>query len=516
MAQAMPASCTSSELSPSSNRHDSPLSAAERATLAEGTFLSRLPAPLVDAILARARVWRLADGEPLLQVGQPVEHWIGIAGGSALVFMPVPHLDEPQCTNWVPPGVWLNLYNPVALGVSDLDVRAQGATVVAAVDAQDLQTLCQRFPELSRELVVANAGNLRRTLQVMIASQRATLRQKQLFWLVETLQGCSTGQDATEATLRLSHSALARWHGVSRQAWREGRKALERDGLIRRTADGAITADVAQLQAALEEGNRAANVEQPYATGTAPWPPVPQDSEAPGRPALLALRTAEQERVRCNRWFASLPLEVQQEILEHSLVRRFSPGETVLQAHQAPSGAWLVVDGCVRLDNPVTPPPLRTIALLPPGAWYAFHDMAYRGPASFDGAALGHTTLLWLPPEAFDRLFDQSVDFRLALARLLALQQSHAARCAALYFWPVDTRVLLWLDMMHRYFGLESGPGPEVAGAFTLEDVAQWLGTTRQVVSRELRLLEQQGVIRRTRQRLELLQPARLPRLTMA
>jgi len=512
----MPESLTSSDPSSSPTRHDGPLSADERDTLARGTFLSRLPAPLVDAILARARVWRLSDGEPLLQIGQPVEHWIGIAGGSALVFMPVPHLEAPQCTNWVPPGVWLNLYNPAALTVSDVEVRAQGPVVAAALDAQDLQILCLRFPELSRELVVANAGNMRRALQVMIVSQRATLRQKQLFWLIETLQGCRSGMEAAEATLHLSHTALARWHGVSRQAWWEGMKALERDGLIQRSPDGALSADIDQLQAALEEGNRAAAVEQPYATGTAPWPPVLDDSVAPGRPALLALRTAEHERVRCNRWFAGLPPDVQHEILQCSQVRRFSSGETVLHASQCPAGAWLVIEGCIRLDNPVTPPPLRTIGLLPPGAWYAFHDMAYRGPADLDGVALGATTLLWLPAEAFDRLFDQSVDFRLALARLLARQQSHASRCAALYFWPVETRVRLWLDMMHRYFGLESGPGPEIAGAFTLEDVAQWLGTTRQVVSRELRQLEEQGVIRRSRHRLEVLDPGQLPRLSMA
>lgn len=496
------------------SRHDGALSAEERQVLSAGAFLSRLPVPLVDAILARVRVWRLVNGEPILRRGEPVQHWIGIAGGSGLVLMPVPHLETPQCTNWVPPGVWLNLFNPLALPVSDVDVQAHGDTVVAALDSQDLELLCHRFPEFSRELVIANAGNFRRTLQVMMASQRATLRQKQLYWLVETLQGgLCTG--SASATLRMSHDALARWHGVSRQAWSESMKALEQEGLVQRMADGSLSGDLARLNAAMQESAPAA-VEPPYATHRAAWPPAWPEGAPTGRPALLALRTAEQERVRRNSWFKHLPEPLQQQILESSLVQRYERGDTMLQANQCPPGAWLVVDGAIRLDNPMAPSAPRTIALLPPGAWYAFQDIAYRSPTAFDGAALEATTLLWLPAEAFDRLFSESLDFRRALVRLLALQQSHAARCFAMYFWPVDTRVQLWLDMMHRYFDLTSERGPEIAGAFTLEDVAQWLGTTRQVVSRELRLLEQRGVIRRTRERLEVLDPSPLPRLPMA
>lgn len=499
------------------SRNDGTLCADERQVLSTGAFLSRLPVPLVDAILARVHVWRLADGEPIVRRGEPVEHWIGIAGGSGLVLMPVPHLETPQCTNWVPAGVWLNLYNPLALPVSDVEVRAQGDTVVAALDTQDLEILCHRFPEFSRELVIANAGNLRRTLQVMMGSQRATLRQKQLFWLAETLQGaqCTGSTGSAESPLRMSHDALARWHGVSRQAWCESMKALEQEGLVWRGSDGTLSADRARLNAVMKEGARTI-VEPPYFTNAAAWPPAWPEGAPTGRPALLALRTAEQERVRRNGWFGCLPQALQQQVLESSVVLRFERGETVVQAGQCPPGAWMVVDGAVRLDNPLVPSEPRTIALLPPGAWYAFQDIAYRSPTVFDGVALEATTLLWLPAEAFDRLFDESLDFRRALARLLALQQAHASRCVALYFWPVDTRVRLWLDMMHRYFDLESARGPEIAGAFTLEDVAQWLGTTRQVVSRELRLLEQQGVIRRTRNRLEVLDAGALPCLPMA
>src|SRR5690349_15502983 len=84
--------------------HAGPLSPGERETLATGAFMSRLPASLVDAILARVRIRRLAHGEPVLRVGESVEHWMGIASGCALVHIHVAHLPAPQCMNWAPPG----------------------------------------------------------------------------------------------------------------------------------------------------------------------------------------------------------------------------------------------------------------------------------------------------------------------------------------------------------------------------------------------------------------------------
>jgi CRP-like cAMP-binding protein len=118
-----------------------------------------------------------------------------------------------------------------------------------------------------------------------------------------------------------------------------------------------------------------------------------------------------------------------------------------------------------------------------------------------------------MPAAAFDSLFRQSLDYRLALVRMLALQWSQATRYAFSLDWPIDFRIGGWLQLMHRYFNLESGAGPNIAASFVLEDVAQWLGTTRQAVSRQLKALEAQGVIRRTRRQLEVLQPGRLPQI---
>lgn len=493
-------------------RHDGALSTEERQAIAGGPFMSRLPGPLVDAILARVRVWRLSSGEPILRIGQPVEHWLGVARGSALVHMSTPHQAELQCTNWVPQSGWISLYNPAALTVSDVEVRAEGPTTIVAVHGDDLTLLCQRFPELTRQLATANAGNLRRALQVAMATQRATLRQRQLFWLLERARA-AINQHCTSAALpQLSHEAVARSHGVTRQAWCEGMKALEEEGLVQRAGGSLAATDLSALEEAFAAENRF--VEDLYAGARPPNAENPLPARAAdAASAAQALRTCEFGRVNRGRWFRSLTPALQQRLMELSEVRRLAAGETLLRAGEWPQGCWLVVEGAVRLDNPRAQPPHRTFALLPPGAWHAHHDLVYGSTNDFDTVALLPTTLMWLPAEAFRTLFRENLDYRLAVIRLLALKHSQAVRYAISFFWPIETRVGIWLQMMHRYFDMEAGAGRQIAASFALEDVAQWLGTTRQAVSRQLKALEAEGVIRRSRTELLLLRPERLPQL---
>ena len=60
------------------------LTCEERRTIEQGRLFRRLPPELQDAILGRAYVWRLKDGEQVLPEDQAPEHWIGVASGELL------------------------------------------------------------------------------------------------------------------------------------------------------------------------------------------------------------------------------------------------------------------------------------------------------------------------------------------------------------------------------------------------------------------------------------------------
>jgi CRP/FNR family cyclic AMP-dependent transcriptional regulator len=509
MAQAMSESPAPQVPVPHPSRHDGPLSAQERDALARGSFMSRLPAPLVDAILARVRVRRVAPGERILRLDQDVDEWMGIASGGAQVFMRRPGTAELQCTNWVATGVWINLYNPLAVRRSDVEVRAEGETTIAAVHAGDLPVLCARFPEFSRSLAIANALNLRRAMQGVAASQHATLRQLQLLWLIELVRHVTPEYVDGQPLLpkRFSQVTLAQAHGVSTQAWSEGLKTLEQEGLIRRLAKGLLVPDMAKLEAAMTAEMRA--VEAPYASHRAP---EEQAVMPAGHNAAHALRASELASALAGRWLADLPAPLRQEFLERSVVRRLAAGESLMSAGERPVACWLLLDGAILLDSSTEPGARCPVALLPPGSWYGHQDLIYGSPSLFNAFAFAPSTLIGLPANDFHALFDRCLDFRLMLVRLLAKQQSGATQQAVSFDWPIETRVGVWLWQMHQHFDLAGGPGPGLAARFTLEDIAQWLGTTRQAVSRQFRLLQEQGVIRRTSAQLSVLKPDLLPR----
>ncbi|MGM9490733.1 Crp/Fnr family transcriptional regulator [Ideonella sp. YS5] len=472
--------------------------------------MSRLPAPLADAILARLRVRRVPPGERILRLGQDVDHWIGIASGGAQVFMRRPGAADLQCTNWVAAGVWINLYNPLAVRRSEVEVRAEGETTIAAVHADDLTVLCTRFPEFTRQLAIANALNLRRAMQAVAASQHATLRQRQLLWLIEIVRHVTPQYVDGHLLLpkRFSQVALAQAHGVSTQAWSEGLKTLEQEGLIRRLAKGLLVPDIDKLEAAMTAEVRA--VEAPYADHR---PPEEQAVIPAGHSAALALRASELASVLAGRWLADLPAPLRQDILERSVVKRMAAGESLMSAAERPVACWLLVDGAILLDSGTDPGTRCPVAMLPPGSWYGHQDLIYGSPSLFNALAFVPSTLIGLPANDFRALFDRCLDLRLMLVRLLAKQQIRATQQAVSFDWPIETRVGVWLWQMHHHFDLTGGPGPGLAARFTLEDIAQWLGTTRQAVSRQFRLLEQQEVIRRTSAQLSLLNPDLLPRM---
>jgi CRP-like cAMP-binding protein len=345
-------------------------------------------------------------------------------------------------------------------------------------------------------------------MQAVAASQHATLRQRQLLWLIEIVRHVTPQYVDGHLLLpkRFSQVALAQAYGVSTQAWSEGLKTLEREGLIRRHAKGLLVPDIARLEAAMTAETRA--VEAPYAAHRAP---EEQAVMPAGHSAARALRASELASVQASRWLADLPAPLRQELVERSVVRRLAAGESLMSAGQRPEACWLLLDGAILLDSGTAPGTRCPVAMLSNGSWYGHQDLIYGSPSLFNAFAFVPSTLMGLPANDFHALFDRCLDFRLMLVRLLAKQQISATQQAVSFDWPIETRVGFWLWKMHRAFDLASGTGPRVAARFTLEDIAQWLGTTRQAVSRQLKVLEDQGIVRRGRDFLEVTRPQQLP-----
>ena len=207
-----------------------------------------------------------------------------------------------------------------------------------------------------------------------------------------------------------------------------------------------------------------------------------------------------------------LPAEVHDELLEGAVQSKVAAGSVAHRALEADQYLQLVITGVIRVF--VTAPDGRTMTirycrsgeLL--GAMSLFSD-EFSEPATKQ--ALVDTQLLTLSPSTVRAVAQRD----LRVARVLLIELSERARnfvneIPGTAFATVRQRVarqLLDLASTHQQ---DSDPNGELAVRITQQDLAEAVGTVREVVVRTLRQLRDAGVVRTERDRIVLLDPAQL------
>jgi len=207
-----------------------------------------------------------------------------------------------------------------------------------------------------------------------------------------------------------------------------------------------------------------------------------------------------------------LPPEVLDELLEGAVQSKVAAGSVAHRALEADQYLQLVITGVIRVF--VTAPDGRTMTirycrsgeLL--GAMSLFSN-EFTEPATKQ--ALVDTQLLTLSPSTVRALAQRD----LRVARVLLIELSERARnfvneIPGTAFATVRQRVarqLLDLASTHQQ---DSDPNGELAVRVTQQDLAEAVGTVREVVVRTLRQLRDAGVVRTERDRIVLLDPAQL------
>ncbi len=207
-----------------------------------------------------------------------------------------------------------------------------------------------------------------------------------------------------------------------------------------------------------------------------------------------------------------LPPEVLDELLEGAVQSKVAAGSVAHRALEADQYLQLVITGVIRVF--VTAPDGRTMTirycrsgeLL--GAMSLFSN-EFTEPATKQ--ALVDTQLLTLSPSTVRAVAQRD----LRVARVLLIELSERARnfvneIPGTAFATVRQRVarqLLDLASTHQQ---DSDPNGELAVRITQQDLAEAVGTVREVVVRTLRQLRDAGVVRTERDRIVLLDPAQL------
>ena len=209
------------------------LTIEESQNIESGAWFSKLSIKLKSAILARALVRRLGDGDPLATRGSPAEEWCGVARGA--VRISTVSLSGKQVTlTYAEPGTW---FGDIALfdGLPRThDADAHGVTTLLVVRKLDFKELLSQHVELYDALLRLNCRRLRlmfdqfedlntRPLQARLAKQILLLARS---------YGIAQGEEI-RIGLALAQEDLAQLLGASRQRVNQELKGFERDGAVR-------------------------------------------------------------------------------------------------------------------------------------------------------------------------------------------------------------------------------------------------------------------------------------------
>jgi CRP/FNR family cyclic AMP-dependent transcriptional regulator len=198
------------------------------------------------------------------------------------------------------------------------------------------------------------------------------------------------------------------------------------------------------------------------------------------------------ERLSANAWFAALPLDMRALMVRQADLLRLQPGEMLFRQGDPPSNLYALVSGEIKTSSLREDGREAILAVLEPGIWFGEISLIDGQPRTHDATAIGPVEVLQLPQAVFDTLMQQAV-FARAIAALLA------GRIRLLYGIVEDATLRSTRARIARRLLLlargDTGGVAQLRVPVSQEALAMMLGISRQTLSKQLRLLADEGVI---------------------
>jgi len=215
-------------------------------------------------------------------------------------------------------------------------------------------------------------------------------------------------------------------------------------------------------------------------------------------------------------FFDRLGEEALQEITRHIHERTFSPGQTIVLEGEPCQAAYFVTGGVVRTCRLSLEGREQVLAYLGPGQFFNLVPVLDGGPTLATVDAVTEATLYTIPCDRFRWIVREHPEVALAaLERLAAEVRRLSDMVEDLALHTVRTRLARFL-LTHASTGLGgAAEDGQPSRRWTQEEIATSIGTVRDVVGRVLRAFASEGLIRRERGRLVVVDWAGLEREAM-
>lgn len=188
-----------------------------------------------------------------------------------------------------------------------------------------------------------------------------------------------------------------------------------------------------------------------------------------------------------------LPVEHSERVMRAMRLRRLQPGERV-ELGKTASGWWVVESGLLKMYQVAPDGSSLTYAILRPGDSFGETDILTGHWVRAMVEALEPSTVRYLPADSFQNLLRESPDFALALLRVMAerIRQSQE-RVFFLSRLPLSHRLAHALIGLAQSLGQPHPDGIEIH--LTQQELADYVGATREAVSRTLSQWSRNGCI---------------------
>lgn len=204
-----------------------------------------------------------------------------------------------------------------------------------------------------------------------------------------------------------------------------------------------------------------------------------------------------------------LPDDVQRQLLQVAHRQQLQRGDSLFLKGSAPDALFGVVSGSLRVSVVAAGGREAVIAVLEPGHWFGEVSLFVGRERVYDTCAVDAAEVAVVYAEDFHRLVHTQPAVHMAFTRLVCMRLRQALA------W-IDDAILqpLPVRLAHRLLTLDARPGAAPDGAAVLavsqEDLAFMLGVSRQSVNRQLKLWEDEGVLRVGYRVVELMDRTRL------
>lgn len=215
--------------------------------------------------------------------------------------------------------------------------------------------------------------------------------------------------------------------------------------------------------------------------------------------------------LRQGEWFGGLPEELQNLLVDNSMLRLVEANQVMVAEERPPTGLFVVLEGQVAITRQIGDITEYFFHLGGPGFWFGEGGLLNRQYSSMTATARTKIRALFLPISSFEKIVEAEPRYYRNIASLLVsrfglLMRSLGQSSA---FSPEEylrIRLADLSDMIH----LEGYLKDTVALALSQNDLAAMIGSSRQTINMLLKKFEAEGLIEVGFRKLTILDPVAL------